>query len=658
MKRVLAIATILVILGPFVPLPALAVSFSGVSGSAAGSTGPIDCNGFGIFDCDNDQILAQCMDTCVSRCTQLLPDPGQIVSHPELCTICAKIAASPAGGPVSALLTAGACARAAGAAAAQALCSNKGPLGCCISDKDSPKITVGDGVCTNEVENCIGESYSYSCCICTKGGVTQKISNSRDNYDSCAKSCSDAGLDIDKSFGAGTLFSNKSAKSPSAAAIAAVNQLCFTPADCAKPEYGGSTTAFRAGQGCPTGKGRCVAPEPDVKLGIPIGSVTTVKGMRDYINKVFQYALTVVAVAAAVMFVYGGFRYITGSAFGDIQKAKEIMVDSSVGLLLLLGAVTILNTVNPATTTLKMPEIYMINQEVNMQAKWCKDLTKSAGNVKFAEAGPAPNYTDPGTITTFPLTADQTRCTAEYYAEGMGGNRCEGQSCEHLGKGYSCADCAGGSFPGCNDKKSGTACVKAQWTGTVTWTGEQTANSMKLFAVCGFAQNDKFDSTKDNMFEVGKVTPTVDEASKKAPYSVSVPAGAVASAEEKCKANGNGNSLRGFVLGVQYKSTTSYLVVALEYGGYVIVTKDECNGAGKFAGYADNTYDFTDAYWCGLYFGDNKLMHTENYWSADEIQAAVDEKTPINCDVNFNDNNAVDNPTKAFYGKQCTGGTR
>jgi hypothetical protein len=95
-----------------------------------------------------------------------------------------------------------------------------------------------------------------------------------------------------------------------------------------------------------------------VHLAIPIGGIDQVDGLPDYINLAYRYLVTVVLIVAIVMVVYGGFRYLVGASLGDIQAGKKIILDAIVGMLLVLGAYTILSTVNPATTilSLKAPE--------------------------------------------------------------------------------------------------------------------------------------------------------------------------------------------------------------------------------------------------------------------------------------------------------------
>ncbi|MFH1973626.1 MAG: pilin [Patescibacteria group bacterium] len=83
--------------------------------------------------------------------------------------------------------------------------------------------------------------------------------------------------------------------------------------------------------------------------------------LAQYIAAASAYLSIVGILAAAVMVVYGGFRYITGSTVQNIQKGKEILIDSIVGMVLVLGAVTILKTINPRTITLEAIRIETID---------------------------------------------------------------------------------------------------------------------------------------------------------------------------------------------------------------------------------------------------------------------------------------------------------
>lgn len=85
------------------------------------------------------------------------------------------------------------------------------------------------------------------------------------------------------------------------------------------------------------------------------GNLVYVPFLAQYIAAVERYAVGLALVAAIIMIVYGGFRYLLGSAFGDIATGKQIVLNAILGLLLALGAYMILNTINP--NTLEMPEL-------------------------------------------------------------------------------------------------------------------------------------------------------------------------------------------------------------------------------------------------------------------------------------------------------------
>ncbi|HVM91044.1 MAG TPA: hypothetical protein VMU11_04075, partial [Verrucomicrobiae bacterium] len=55
-----------------------------------------------------------------------------------------------------------------------------------------------------------------------------------------------------------------------------------------------------------------------IQLGTPIGGVTQVNGLAEYINVAYRYLVSVVLVVAIVMTVYGGFRYLFGASIGSV----------------------------------------------------------------------------------------------------------------------------------------------------------------------------------------------------------------------------------------------------------------------------------------------------------------------------------------------------
>ena len=85
-----------------------------------------------------------------------------------------------------------------------------------------------------------------------------------------------------------------------------------------------------------------------------------------YVAGLYRYALSIAALAATVMFVFGAFRYLIGAGMENVRRGKEIMLDAVVGMLLVIGAHLILRTINPATlnlTTLNLTSIKTIEIE-------------------------------------------------------------------------------------------------------------------------------------------------------------------------------------------------------------------------------------------------------------------------------------------------------
>lgn len=136
------------------------------------------------------------------------------------------------------------------------------------------------------------------------------------------------------------------------ASCAVASSSATPPADTpATGATGGSSVAP------PTNANREAVP---LQLSQPIDGVSVVSDFGNYIAVVYRYAIGLAGTAAVIMIVYGGFLYLLGSATSDVGKGKQIIQDAIIGLLLVLGAYTILATVNPNTLNLKMPDLQRI----------------------------------------------------------------------------------------------------------------------------------------------------------------------------------------------------------------------------------------------------------------------------------------------------------
>lgn len=71
--------------------------------------------------------------------------------------------------------------------------------------------------------------------------------------------------------------------------------------------------------------------------------------LAQYLSAMQRYASGIAVTAAAVMIVYGGFLYIMSSSGAGVQTGKDVIQNAAIGLLLVLGSVTILAAINPNT---------------------------------------------------------------------------------------------------------------------------------------------------------------------------------------------------------------------------------------------------------------------------------------------------------------------
>ena len=100
-----------------------------------------------------------------------------------------------------------------------------------------------------------------------------------------------------------------------------------------------------------------------VRLSVPIGSMSSVAaegGLAQYIVGVYGYMLGIVTIVAIIMVVYGGFRYLLGSSYGDVKTGQGIIKDALGGMAVLFLAYFILYNVNPKTVTLQVPGLTRI----------------------------------------------------------------------------------------------------------------------------------------------------------------------------------------------------------------------------------------------------------------------------------------------------------
>jgi hypothetical protein len=365
----------------------------------------------------------------------------------------------------------------------------------------------------------------------------------------------------------------------------AADPLCFSQEECASAEYGGSADAFVSSPICPSGQGRCLAPEPQITLSSPVLGVSTVQGLKYYIVLMFRFLLSIVVITAAVMFVFGGFKYVLGATAGTIESAKETMVNATIGLVVTICATMLLNTVNPATTNLNRLDIYLMKKQLFTSGnQWCRDMKPQGdkASIMFASAG-VPSGSISFADAKFTVTADKTKCAQQYYPESYAGAMCDGQVCPEGGV---CLQCSGlgstlsaADAPDCSANPKGTSCVKVTMGGDITWTDNRYPTKILLLPICNSIQPGSgatytMDTINTNIYGstlgIGgslikaqiNLTPGAQGTGN---YFINITDTQMKSIEDKCcgaldsagKCTAPGQGTRGFLLAVQYKDPFS-----------------------------------------------------------------------------------------------------
>lgn len=80
----------------------------------------------------------------------------------------------------------------------------------------------------------------------------------------------------------------------------------------------------------------------------------TDNNLTGYVNKMFLFMIALGAMLAVGRLAYAGWLYMMGDSFGNLKKAKEIVGNVVIGLLLLLSIYLILELINPEILNIKV----------------------------------------------------------------------------------------------------------------------------------------------------------------------------------------------------------------------------------------------------------------------------------------------------------------
>lgn len=130
-------------------------------------------------------------------------------------------------------------------------------------------------------------------------------------------------------------------------------------------------------------------PQSALEKGVSGAASNSVKGVADYIARIYTFAIGTVGVVAAVMMIIGGFQYLTSAGdAGKIGAAKKRITDAIIGLVLALGSYALLRSLNPQLVSFQ--PLTVGDNQVKTQVHllpWCEDLIAKSTAVTRLTAG-------------------------------------------------------------------------------------------------------------------------------------------------------------------------------------------------------------------------------------------------------------------------------
>jgi hypothetical protein len=114
---------------------------------------------------------------------------------------------------------------------------------------------------------------------------------------------------------------------------------------------------------CPKGYHYCYAPKgfASITLNTPINDTGEIKELEQYIQVGYKWMIGAGVIFAIVLTMIGGLQYALGGASsGQISAGKKRIQSAVVGLVLLLSAILIVETINPGLSSISVPRLPLL----------------------------------------------------------------------------------------------------------------------------------------------------------------------------------------------------------------------------------------------------------------------------------------------------------
>lgn len=374
---------------------------------------------------------------------------------------------------------------------------------------------------------------------------------------------------------------------------------CWPKQQC--EESGGGFTADPACQS--EGWGRCYAQKSiPIQVKLPGLEGQEVKDIGQYITIMYVWAVRVAAVAAVVVIMVGGIMWLTSGGADRLSKAKELIGNAIIGLLLAVGSYVVLNTINPDLVRLQLPRTRMV-RAIAAGSLFCSGVP---ADVEIHNGGPDGEVFHPEARRSI-------QCGRVGYTPAASAKTCRGDFCD---PGKVCLPGETGAYE----------CVEGTIAGEVGGDTEAYLNNdVELHVVCSDGSDHKILTTDGKEIVAGR----------RHSYTFPKRADAIRAIESVC----GGSTGEGTVAASTVRGFTIWIEVydAINDDWYAVGAKS-CGGAAKYIpGIPSDEGDPSKITWRSV--GDDELIGQMAIYSALREPRPGFPVAPFRCNLALNEAN-------------------
>ncbi len=165
---------------------------------------------------------------------------------------------------------------------------------------------------------------------------------------------------------------------------------------------------------------------------ISFGGKNEFSNIGEFLQYIYQYGFIIASIIAVIIIIIAGLQWtVSGGNSATIESAKTRIKGAIIGLIILALSYTILQTINPRTVNLRLPQIWLINP-AELTPKYCNQTTVDLAFFKEQQEQLDPKETDKRIKNPTFLSQEKrpSACGSIYIPEGSGNLTCRGVSCE------------------------------------------------------------------------------------------------------------------------------------------------------------------------------------------------------------------------------------